>query len=328
LGPVSSSITADVSAAATSADVKRILDRYAEAGGNHLDLADIYSGGNSETWVGEWLRETKRNREDFVIASKCGLQFGSGVNDVGLSRKHVISSVNATLARLGIDYLDIYYAHTWDKGTRIEELLRTFDYLVRSGKVRYVAASNWTGYQVQRAVDYAKFLGLEPIVALQQQYNLIDRWPEWEQEPVCREDGLAFVAYSPLAVGWLAGKYTRENQPKDASSRAGLETSWGLTSNSAENKGNERTWRIVEVLQQIATETGRTKTQVSFAWLRGRALAIIGPRTLEHLEDALASTTLELTPEQRKRLDEVSALPSMMPYSFIDANASIANRHR
>eukprot|EP01103_Thecamoeba_quadrilineata_P012191 TRINITY_DN3082_c0_g1_i1.p1 TRINITY_DN3082_c0_g1~~TRINITY_DN3082_c0_g1_i1.p1 ORF type:complete len:347 (-),score=71.12 TRINITY_DN3082_c0_g1_i1:95-1135(-) len=318
LGPFSSNLDAK-----SGETFVQVVDRYIEAGGNFIDLADAYTG--AEKLFGEHLATGRwGTRESLVIASKTGLSiYGGGPNDVGLSRKHIYDALDKTLKDLKTDYIDIYYAHMWDYGISVEELLRTWENLVRSGKVRYVAASNFTSWQVQKIVDYAKFLNLEKIVALQQQYNLIDRFPEYEQIPACENENVAVIAWGPLSAGWLSGKIKRDNQTIDPNSRIAVETNqWKLTVNSAEAKGNERTWAIIDVLLEVAKETGKTPSQVAVNWLTKRALPILGPRTLEQLEDGLGSVGWSLSEEQRKKLDQVSRLPPSPLDTFYQGNPS------
>jgi len=247
------------------------------------------------------------------IASKTGLNtHRDDPNGTGLSRKHVYSALNTTLENLGTDYIDVYYAHCWDKGTSAEELVRTWDQLIRSGKVRYVAASNFNAWQIQKIVDYAKFMGTEKIVALQQNYNLLDRWGEIEQFPAAQNENVSVVAWGPLSAGWLSGKYNRNLKAEDITTgRIASEVAFGLSGNSFQAKGTEKTWAILDTLKEVATETKKTQSQVALNWLTKNSIPIVGPRTFEQLEDALGSVGWELTAEQRKRLDDVSApIPS------------------
>ena len=185
-----------------------ILERFVEAGGNFIDTADVYSQGISEEIVGRWL--PTKNRDDLVIATKVRFGMGDGPNDVGLSRKHILSGVEASLRRLGTDYIDLYQVHCWDKRTPLEETLSTLDGLVKSGKVRYIGVSNFTGWQLQKAIDLSLHNGWEPFVCLQPLYNLLDRQLELELLPICENEGLGIIPWSPLRGGWLTGKYRRD----------------------------------------------------------------------------------------------------------------------
>ena len=186
---------------------RAILDAYTGAGGNFIDTADVYAGTESESIIGRWLKEQKR--DDLVIATKVRFPSGEGPNDVGVSRKHILSSIDASLKRLQTDYVDLYQVHAWDAVTPLEETLSTLDGLVKAGKVRYVGVSNFTGWQLQKALDMSQAHGWEPFVSLQPLYNLLDRYTEWELVPVCENEGLGIIPWSPLRGGWLTGKYRR-----------------------------------------------------------------------------------------------------------------------
>ncbi|HEV7626939.1 MAG TPA: aldo/keto reductase, partial [Streptomyces sp.] len=173
-----------------------ILDTFVEAGGNFIDTADVYSRGGSEEILGRWL--TKQRRDDLVVATKVRFPMGDGPNDKGLGRKHIIEGVEASLRRLRTDYIDLYQVHCWDPATPLEQTLSTLDSLVRAGKVRAVGASNFSGWQLQKAVDISRRRGWEPFTCLQPLYNLLDRETEWELLPVCRNEGLGVIPWSPL----------------------------------------------------------------------------------------------------------------------------------
>ncbi|WP_285680258.1 aldo/keto reductase [Actinoplanes sp. NBRC 103695] len=194
------------------ADSHRLLDRFVAAGGTFIDTADGYSEGRSEEIVGSWLKG--RDRQDLVVGTK--VRFGSGPNRRGLSRKHLLDAVDASLRRLGTDYVDLYQLHMWDYGTPLEETLRALDTIVRSGRVRYLGVSNVSGAQLQRGVDLCRAAGWEPLVSLQPLYNLLDRDAEWELIPVCLAEGLGVLPYSPLRGGWLTGKIRRGAEPPAA----------------------------------------------------------------------------------------------------------------
>jgi len=296
---------------------RQILDRFVEAGGNFIDTADVYSWGASEEVVGRWLKG--RRRDDLVIATKVRFPMGQGPNDVGLSRKHVLSAIDASLRRLGADYVDLYQVHSWDSATPLEETLSTLDGLVRSGKVRYVGASNFGGWQLQKAIDTSRQRGWEVFSSLQPLYNLLDRSTEWELLPVCRNEGLGVICWSPLRGGWLSGKYRRgmtappENTRVKTAEEQGWSESW-----SAYN--NERTWSILDELFAVAKEVGKTPAQVALNWLLQRpgvTAPIVGARTMKHLEDNLGATGWSLDGEAMARLNEVSEPKVPYPYGFI-----------
>ncbi|MEW6045075.1 MAG: aldo/keto reductase [Bacillota bacterium] len=299
----------------------RMLDRFAEAGGNFIDTANVYAGGVSEEILGRWLRG--KRRDDYVIATKVRFPMGGGPNDAGLGRKHIIQALDASLRRLGTDYVDLYQVHCWDPATPLEETLSTLDHVVRQGKVRYLGASNYSGWQLQKAIDVARSHSWERFVSLQPLYNLLDRSTEWELIPVCLHEGLGVIPWSPLRGGWLTGKFRRGMTAPppgtriEEAHRRGWSESWV-------RYANERTWRVVDALVEVAEEVGRTPSQVALNWLLqkpGVTAPIIGARSLAQLEENLGASGWALDAAQLARLDEASAVPLPYPYDFI-ANAS------
>lgn len=302
----------------------QMMDRFIEAGGNFIDTADVYSTGISEEIVGRWLQA--KNRDQVVIATKVRFPMGEGVNDLGLSRKHIIHGVEQSLRRLGTDHIDLYQVHCWDPATPLEETLSTLNTLVEQGKVRYIGASNYKSYQLQKAVDLSKAHGWEPFVSLQPLYNLLDRSLEWEIVEVCANEGLGIIPWSPLRGGWLSGRYRRGMALPQDDSRVATASQHGW-SERWDVYDNERTWRIIDELIAVAHEIGKTPAQVALSWVKDRpgvTSPIIGVRKIEHLEDNLGAVGWALNDEQRKCLDDVSALAGPYPYDFI-ANA-IRNR--
>ena len=295
----------------------RILDAFAEAGGTFVDTADVYGHGRSEEILGSWLRT--RRRADVVVATKAFGEMGPGPNERGLSRKHLLDAVRASLRRLGTDHIDLYQLHVWDDGTPLEESLSTLDGLVRAGTVRYLGVSNFTGWQLQKAVDLSVLRGWEPLVCLQPLYNLLDREAEWELFPVCRAEGLGVLPWSPLRAGWLSGAHRRgSTAPADGSRVAAADEAGTIP---WRGYATERTWRVVDEVTAIAAETGRTAAQVSLRWLLHRApvtAPIIGPRTLDHARDNLAAVDWSLSPEQVDRLTAASDIaPLPYPYGLL-----------
>jgi len=295
----------------------QMLDCFVEAGGNFIDTANVYSRGTSEEILGRWLRG--KNRDGFVIATKVRFSMGPGPNDLGLSRKHILSAVEGSLRRLNTDYIDLYQVHMWDPGTPLEETLGVLHELVRSGKVRYVGASNYAGYQLQKAIDLSRQMGGEPFSCLQPLYNLLDRSFEWELLPVCESEGVGVIPWSPLRGGWLSGKYRRgmSGPPPDTrieeAEKQGWSESWALYA-------NERTWKVVDTLLAIAGEAEKTPAQVSLNWLLQKPMVtapIIGARTLAHLDDNLGATGWSLNSNQVSRLDQASAQPLPYPYESL-----------
>mgnify|MGYP006288102737 FL=1 len=295
-------------------DSYALMDRFVEAGGNFIDTANVYSRGVSETIVGRWLKE--KRREDYVIATKVRFPMGDGPNDQGLSRKHLLASVDASLRRLQSDYIDLYQIHGWDPGTPIKETLGTLHRLVGSGKVRYVGASNVTGWQLQKFMDLSKQMGWEGFVSLQPLYNLLDRSIEWELLPVCRNEGIGVIPWSPLRGGWLSGKYHRgmdgppEGSRVEKAEEEGWSEAWSLYN-------TEHTWDVIDELFAVAEEVGKTPAQVALNWVLNRpgiTAPIIGVRKMSHLEDNLGAAEFTLSDEQMTRLNEVSA--KRLPYPY------------
>lgn len=291
-------------------------DRFVEAGGNFFDTSSTYNNGASESMLGSWLKSRKR-RHDVVVATKVFFPSGVGPNDFGLSRKHILHSIDVSLARLHTDYVDVYQAHCFDMSTPLEETLETFNDLVRCGKVRYIGVSNFTAAQIVRAVLTARMNGWSPLVSLQAEYSLLERSTEWELVPTCREEGLALMAWSPLAGGWLSGKYERGKEPAP-DSRVGRGDRWD---DQPEQREREQTWRIIDRLREIAGLYGKTCSQVAlnFLLMRGSfVVPVFGARTMEQLEANLGSVAWELDESEIKVLDAVSSIPLPYPYSFID----------
>jgi aryl-alcohol dehydrogenase-like predicted oxidoreductase len=303
----------------------QLLNRYVEWGGNFLDTADMYALGNSEKFVGNWLE--RQPRENFVLATKCGLTMGvdQNINNLGLSRRHITESIQGSLQRLHTDFVDLYQMHIWDSGTRAEETLRTLDDLVRAGKVRYVGLSNVTGWQMQKLVDTTKRLGLNPIATLQQHYSLASRGSELEAFQVCKEAGIGVLPWSPLKGGLLTGKVKRGEKP--------TEGRLGAVANDPNFKVGEATphWRtfddktfnIIDTLLAISEKRGRSIPQVALRWLLQKDIVssvIIGVKTLAQLDDNMgAANGWSLTKEEMKQLDDVSAPILGYPYGMINS---------
>jgi aryl-alcohol dehydrogenase-like predicted oxidoreductase len=230
-------------------------------------------------------------------------------------------SVEGSLKRLKTNYIDPYYVHCWDSGTPLEETLSTLNDLVRCGKVRYIGCSNFTGWQLQKALDISKYMGLEGFVALQQQYGLLERWSELEVLPVCQNEGVAFLPWGPLKGGWLTGRYKRGDKPTNSdSSRVAAAEQSGWVTTSWTGNDNEHTWNVLDAVKEISKQTGKSMAAVSLRWVLQRPgipSVLIGARTLEQLEDNMTATTFTLTKEQMDRLTNVSTRFVPYPYEFI-----------
>ncbi|UWE10384.1 aldo/keto reductase [Actinacidiphila bryophytorum] len=284
------------------------LDRFVEAGGTFIDTADVYSGGRSEEIVGRWLADRPADvTEQVVIATKGRFPMGPGPNDAGLSRRHLDRALTASLRRLGVDSIDLYQVHSWDPLTPVEETLQFLSDAVHQGRIHYVGLSNFTGWQLQKAVDTADFRGLVRPVTLQPQYSLLSREIEWEITPACQSEGLGLLPWSPLGGGWLTGKYRRDERPTGAT-RLGENPDRGVEAYDR-RAAMARTWAVVDEVQAVAEETGATMAQVALAWLLDRPAVtsvILGARTVEQLDDNLGAAGLRLTAEQTARLDKAS----------------------
>ena len=279
---------------ASEEDSKRLVDRFLEAGGNFIDTADVYSKGVSEEITG---RAIKGARDDVVLATKVYFPMGEGPNDTGLSRKHVTQGCEDSLRRLGTDYIDLYQVHCWDSATPLKETLSALTDLVRSGKVRYIGVSNFTGWQLVKSLCLSEANGLERFVCLQPQYSLVERNIEREILPICLEEGLGVIPWSPLGGGFLSGKYRREEELPEGSriseAVASMEEHW-------DRRATDRNWRALDVVGRISEETGKSYAQISLNWLLrqdGVTAPIIGARTLEQLEDNLGASGWTLDEE-------------------------------
>lgn len=295
-------------------DSHRMLDRFVAAGGNFIDTADVYSQGLSEEIVGSWLRG--KRRDDYVVATKVRFGMGGGQNDLGLSRKHIMSGVEASLRRLGTDYIDLYQVHAWDPATPLEETLSTLNDLVRRGMVRYIGASNFRGWQLQKAIQISRANGWEAFTCLQPQYNLLSRATEFELLPVCEAEGVGVIPWSPLRGGWLSGKFRRgmAAPPEDSRVAEAEKRGWG---ENWTNYNNEYTWSVLDALFEVAQQAEKLPVQVAINWLLSRPAVtapIIGARNLKQFEDNLNATDWSLSPEHVALLDRASALPVTYPY--------------
>ncbi|MEO6712331.1 MAG: aldo/keto reductase [Mycobacteriales bacterium] len=284
------------------------LDRFVEAGGNLVDTADVYTGGTSEEIIGRWLAQRPADHiSQVVLATKGRFPMGSGPNDLGLSRRHLASALDASLRRLGVERVDLYQVHASDALTPIEETLRFVDDAVSAGKVHYFGLSNFTGWQLQRAVDVAEFRHLTPPVTVQPQYNLLVREIEWEIVPACAANGLGLLPWSPLGGGWLTGKYTRDERPT-GQTRLGEDPDRGVEAYDRRSSV-QRTWDVVDAVREVADGRGATMAQVALAWLADRPTVtsvILGARTVEQLDDNLGAAGMHLTEEETARLDAAS----------------------
>jgi aryl-alcohol dehydrogenase-like predicted oxidoreductase len=292
------------------ADSFAVLDAFVEAGGNFIDTADIYSfwaennpGGVAETWIGEWLAQRRVPRHQLVIATKVRGRMWEGPNGEGLSRQHIMKAIDDSLRRLNTDYIDLYQTHWPDDDTPLEETLRALDDLVHQGKVRYLGASNHPAWLLTKALWISDRLGLASYVCLQPHYNLVHR-AEFERElmALCQDQGLGVIPYSPLAGGFLTGKYRRGAPPPPGTR--------GTVSESVRRYMTERNFALLEVLQDIARAHGATMAQVALAWLLSNPVVtapIVGANTPQQLRETMGALQVQLTDEDLARLNQASA---------------------
>jgi aryl-alcohol dehydrogenase-like predicted oxidoreductase len=294
----------------------RQLDRFVEAGGTLVDTADVYSGGHSEQIIGRWFADRPTDLTDrVVLATKGRFPMADEPNGAGLSTRHLTRALDASLGRLGLEAVDLYQVHAWDPWTPLEETLRTLDGFVRAGKIRYYGLSNFTGWQLTKAVHLARALGLAGPVTLQPQYNLLVREIEWEVVPAVLDAGMGMLPWGPLGGGWLTGKYAREQQPTGAT-RLGENPDRGME--AWDRRDTERTWAVVDAVREVAEKRGVPMSRVALAWLHDRpgvTSVILGARTLEQLEDNLGAAGLSLSAEELDVLDQVSR-PAVGDYPY------------
>ncbi len=285
------------------------LDLFVEAGGTLVDTADVYSAGVSEEIIGRWLADRPADvTESVVLATKGRFATDSRPNGNGLSARHLTRALDALLGRLGVDAVDLYQVHAFDPHTPMEETLRTLDGFVQAGKIRYYGLSNFTGWQLTKAVLTARALGLREPVTLQPQYSLIVREIEWEVVPAALDAGMGLLPWSPLGGGWLSGKYTRDQRPT-GETRLGEDPGRGME--AYDRRGSDRTWGIIDAVERVATDRGISMAEVALAWVNNRPAVvstILGARTTEQLAANLKAADLELTAEEQASLDEASDL--------------------
>ncbi|WP_070105748.1 aldo/keto reductase [Burkholderia plantarii] len=289
------------------AEARRLVDICLDAGLTMFDSADIYSGGASEQVLGEAL---KGRRDKALISTKATFRFDDGPNNVGSSRFHLINSVDAALKRLQTDYIDLFQLHGFDARTPVQEVLSTLDDLVRAGKIRYIGVSNFSGWHLMKSLDVADRYGYPRYVANQTYYSLVGRDYEWELMPLGLDQGVGAVVWSPLGWGRLTGKI-RRGQPLPATSRL------HKTADKGPQVPEEYLYRVVDALDEVAAETGKTIPQIALNWLLQRptvATVLIGARNEEQLRQNLGAVGWNLTPEQVAKLDAASRVEPAYPY--------------
>ena len=299
------------------AEARRVFDAALEAGIDTIDTANVYSEGRSEELLGEWM---KGKRERITLATKCRFPTQGGTvpthpNRSGLSRESILWNCEQSLRRLQTDSIDLYQVHMQDRTVPIEETLRALDDLVRSGKVRYVGCSNYTGYRLTESLWAADKLQLARYEGIQLQWSLAARDAERELIPAARAFSLGVMAWSPLARGFLSGKYRRGQPPPAGTRLEAWKDSWTMTA-------TDQNWRTLDAVETVAKRRETTPAAVALAWLLARpevSTVIIGARTVQQLQDNLSAFSIKLTAEDVRQLDEVSQPPWGYPYSFIGA---------
>jgi aryl-alcohol dehydrogenase-like predicted oxidoreductase len=292
------------------------LDRFVEAGGTLVDTADAYGSGASEEIIGHWLaRRPGRFTEPVVLATKGRFPLQDSPNAAGLSARHLNRALDDSLLRLGVESVDLYQVHAFDALTPLDETLRTLDGFVRAGKIRYYGLSNFTGWQLTKAVHLARALNVAGPVTLQPQYSLLSREIEWEIVPAVLDAGLGLLPWSPLGGGWLSGKYRRDERPAGAT-RLGDDPHRGME--AYDRRGTARTWNVIEAVQKVAEGRGVSMAEVALGWVTSRpavSSTIIGARTVEQLEANMRAAELQLTEAEIATLDSVSE-PQVADYPY------------
>ncbi|MBV9095416.1 MAG: aldo/keto reductase [Streptosporangiaceae bacterium] len=297
------------------------LDRFVEAGGTLVDTADVYGDGRSEQIIGRWFASRPADvTEPVVLATKGRMPVDKTPNGAGTSARHLTRALDASLRRLGLDSVDLYQVHAFDPLTPLEETLRTLDGFLRAGKIRYYGVSNFTGWQLTKAVYLARVLRIAGPVAIQPQYSLLVRETEWEVVPAAIDAGLGLLPWSPLGGGWLSGKYRRDQRPAGAT-RLGEDPDRGME--AYDRRGTERTWNVIGAVQEVAANRGVSMAEVALAWLTDRpgvSSTILGARTVGQLETNLRAADLHLTAAETAALDAASdPHPADYPYGEMGA---------
>jgi aryl-alcohol dehydrogenase-like predicted oxidoreductase len=304
-----------------AAEARHMVDICLEAGVNMFDTADIYSAGESEEMLGTAIKG--RPRDGLILSTKATFRIGPGLNEVGSSRYHLIQAVEKALVRLGTDYIDLFQLHGFDARTPVEEVLSTLDVLVRAGKIRYVGVSNFSGWHLMKSLATADRYGYPRYVANQTFYSLVGRDYEWELMPLAQDQGVGAVVWSPLGWGRLTGKI-RRGQPLPKISRLPATAEFGPP------VSEDNLYRVVDALDKIAAETGKSVPQIALNWLLQRptvSTVIIGARNEEQLKQNLGAVGWNLTAEQMQRLNSASEVTPAYPYwhqrQFVERNPSI-----
>lgn len=295
------------------ADADALLARALEAGINFIDTADAYSEGASERITGQALKNLGVKRDEVIVATKVFGDMGTGPNQRGSSRGHILDAARASLDRLQLDYIDLYQLHGFDPATPIKETLGALDDLVRQGLVRYIGVSNWAAWQIARALGVSRLHGLETFASLQAYYTLAARDVEREIVPMLRGEGLGLLVWSPLAGGLLSGKYSRERQGVEGSRRTAM---------AFPPVEMDRAYNVIDVLTELAARKHASVAQLAVAWLLRQprvTSVLLGTKRIEQLDDNLGAVDVEFTEEELRSLDEASKLPDEYPGWMLDS---------
>ena len=293
-------------------EAANMVDIFTERGGNHLDTANVYVNGKSEEIVGDIIA---KRRAQFIVASKVRFPRGDGSNESGLSRRHVLAAVEASLKRMKTDYMDLLYLHGWDPLTPLPETLRTCDDLITAGKIRYLGVSNFTAWQLMKALHHCDIKNWHRFIAAQYQYSLVVRDIEWEFSGLCQHEGIGLMPWGPLGGGFLSGKYN----PSDGPQEGRLSITGEETEEHWSRRNTERNWHILTKVAECAERHQATHAQVALAWLRAKdavTSVIMGATSPKQLEENLAAAQLDLTPAEMNDLDVVSKPTEIYPYRF------------
>lgn len=292
-----------------------IVNKCLEEGVNFFDTADVYSQGRSERILGVALGKRRR---DVIVASKFGARTGQGANNAGPTRSNIMNAVEGSLRRLKTDYIDLYQIHFWDELTSLEETLRALDELVRSGKVRYIGCSNFSAWQMTKALWLSDVRAWVRLETMQMQYNLLRREIENEHIPLCHDQSLGLLVWSPLMGGWLSGKF-RRGRPVKTSWRRG-DSANVLNALEFMQVDEQKAFEVIDAIDEIATAKDASVGQVSLAWILSHAAVttvIVGARNLKQLTENLGAGNITLSPDEVRRLDEVSSRGSLYPYNSL-----------
>ena len=303
-------------------EAENIIHHYLDKGGNHIDTANVYADGRSEEIVGTSIQD---RRDQVILATKVRFSMGDGPNDQGLSRHHIIRSVEDSLRRLKTDYIDLLYMHCWDPVTPLEESLNAFNDMVTQGKIRYVGVSNFKAWQLMKALALSDANGWARFIAAQYQYSLVVRDIEDEFVDLCLSEGVGITPWGPLGGGFLSGKYRSDQRP-ESPDEGRLATTPDQDEEAWTRRATDKNWQILEVIEGvIADRPETTHSQVALAWLiaqPGVDSIVLGVRTLEQLQDNLGAADMQLTEAQLDNLDKASLTAKGYPYRFLELYGS------